>query len=809
MAGRTVRHPGGRAGAVSAGRRRGRWGWALAFAAFLAAAGAVSAAERPPSPAAPILVPSGRDQGAAAVRLEPSAATAARVGPIALEFPRDTGAALFRRGGSVIAVFDSPELRNPEALRRPAVAGVVEARALPQGLVLAVPAALAPAIGLTRWPSGWVLGPSRPPPNGETALGAGPGPAPAVAIESVPPNRVVAMRDPESGLPLLVGTTREAGRGFAGERRAPEYDLLQTDLGVAVLARSESVQLRAAPDRFVLSGSLLSPLSLDTVAVGPTAGAAMTRCLGLPDLRPERLLARLRSQSAQLAGTEPLARAARRKELAATMLALGMAHEAQAEMMRAATEDAGAVASPEARALAGAAALVAGRLEEASAGLRSDGAAGCDELALWRSLFSARSGDAAAALPGLRAALPLLKSYPAGLRDRQLPLFADAFAQAGAWPHLRDLLADGASKARLPLAAAMLAEAEGKDEDALEGYDALARGRDRKARFAALRRAVELRLRTGRMDHAAAARAYGAVLVAWRGDAAEREARTRLAQLLALSGDAGAALALLRQTAALFPDHAAASRREAGRVLRGALDGDASPLAAVSAFQAASDLVPPEDREAAEARLVDLLLALDLPARASALLDEAAGRAAGGEARAEVGWRLAELRLRENDAAGARAALDATEAAEMGEALRARRAALAAAIAERGGGGDPVRPGAAGAAADAKAADAALLGRRDWAGAAQVLRRHLDARLPAAPVPLDREHQEAVLRLAAALTLAGDDAGVAALRGRVAERMGEGPHGAAFARLVATGPTPAAGAAAAATAGTEAARAAR
>jgi hypothetical protein len=56
----------------------------------------------------------------------------------------------------------------------------------------------------------------------------------------------------------------------------------------------------------------------------------MTRCLGLPDLRPEQLLARLRSQSAQLAGTEPLARAGRRKDLAATMLALGMAHEAQA-----------------------------------------------------------------------------------------------------------------------------------------------------------------------------------------------------------------------------------------------------------------------------------------------------------------------------------------------------------------------------------------------------------------------------------------------------------------------------------------------
>ncbi len=294
-------------------------------------------------------------------------------------------------------------------------------------------------------------------------------------------------------------------------------------------------------------------------------------------------------------------------------------------------------------------------------------------------------------------------------------------------------------------------------------------------------------MRTGLTDHAAAARAYGASLVAWRGDVAEREARTRLAQLLALSDDPAAALALLRQTAALFPDHAAALRQEAGRVLRVALDGAGSPLAAVVAFQAGSDLLPPGEREAFEARLVDLLLALDLPARASALLDEAVARAPAGEARAETGWRLAALRARENDAAGARAALASTDAPELPEALRARRSALASEIADRRGDAGRPGPDAAGAGPVAEAGSA--LGRRDWASAAQALRAHLDSRLPAAPAPLDGEHQEAVLRLAAALTLAGDDAAVAALRDRVSGRMGEGPRAEAFARLVA-GPAP-------------------
>ena len=335
------------------------WRWAFAFAAALSGNAAAAAPERP------------------------SPAPAPHAGGVALDFPRGTGAALFRRGEAVFAVFDSPELRNPEALRRhPATAGAaVQVKTLPQGVVLVLPGNSAPALDLARGPSGWVLGPSRGSLNGAgagtgtAALGTAAGPAPGIAIGGVPPNRVVVMRDPESDLPLLVGTTRESGRASEGGRRAPEYDLLRTELGVAVLARSESLQLQALPDRFLLSGSALSPLSLDAAAAGPTAGAAMTRCLGLPDLQPEQLLVRLRSQSAQLAAVEPLARSRRRRELAATMLALGMAHEAQAEMTRAAAEDADSAYTPEGRARAAAAALVQGRLEEASAAFRADAAA--------------------------------------------------------------------------------------------------------------------------------------------------------------------------------------------------------------------------------------------------------------------------------------------------------------------------------------------------------------------------------------------------------------------------------------------------
>src|SRR5690606_28597911 len=102
----------------------------------------------------------------------------------------------------------------------------------------------------------------------------------------------------------------------------------------------------------------------------------------------------------------------------------------------------------------------------------------------------------------------------------------------------------------LGLPRAMLAEAEDRTEDALAAYDALARGRDRRARAHALRRAVELRLATGRIDAKTAAQALDSALFAWRGGAEEVAARLRLAQLLRLAGEPRRALALLRETEA-------------------------------------------------------------------------------------------------------------------------------------------------------------------------------------------------------------------------------------------------------------------
>jgi hypothetical protein len=73
----------------------------------------------------------------------------------------------------------------------------------------------------------------------------------------------------------------------------------------------------------------------------------------------------------------------------------------------------------------------------------------------------------------------------------------------------------------------------------------------------------------------------------------------------------------------------------------------------------------------------------------------------------------------------------------------------------------------------------------DWAGAASALDGHLSMALPAAPAMLEEAQQRLVVRQAAMLALAGDEAGLAAVRVRYAARLPQGPLAAAFALLTA------------------------
>jgi hypothetical protein len=707
---------------------------------------------------------------------------------ILLPYPAGTGAALLRRGEAMLLAFDDATPLNLTALRHDPVFGGLEAEAVPGGMLLRLPLAAPAALRARREPSGWVVEAHRPAVlrdattgNRAMVLAAEGSPASHLAIHAAQPTRVLAVADPESGMPLLLGLVAAAGQAMPVPRRLPELDLPVTLLGVAVLARADRVTLRAGADRFIL-GATGARLALDGAAALPAAAPAMTRAFDFPTLPPAQLLERVRSLQAGTAATPPLTRGPQRRAAAEALLALGLPQEAQAVIALGMAESPAAAADPVMRALSGAAALLAGRLAE-SAPLRDAALPETDELTLWRAALAAALGDSMAAAPGLAASLPLLLDYPAALRARLLPPVAFALAEAGATAPLQRLLAVAPPELDLGLAQAVLAEALGRPEEALAGYDRIAAGRDRQARARALRRAVELRLATGRIDPAAAARALEAALYAWRGDDEELAARLRLAELRRLAGDARGAMALLRETEPMFPEGAAPLRAGISEAFVAALEGEA-PLTAVAMFDAYPEMLPPGERgEHVVVLLAGRLAALELNDRAAVLLRQATERASGLQ-RASLGLRLAALRLGEGDAEGTLAALGQSAVAGLPTPLRHSRAIIEArAEARRGRLAEAqalLRPlGANGQ----EPLSELLVEAQDWPGAAAALGAHLRESLPAAPEPLGEAQQRLVLRQAALLALAGDEAGVAALRGDYAPRLPEGPLASAFGAL--------------------------
>ena len=317
-------------------------------------------------------------------------------------------------------------------------------------------------------------------------------------------------------------------------------------------------------------------------------------------------------------------------------------------------------------------------------------------------------------------------------------------------------------------------------------YGLLSASRDRDIRARALQRTAELRLATGRDDARRAAAAMEAAAVAWRGDGRELALRQRAAALHIAAGQAAAALALLRETEAMFP--------EAAEELRGAIAA-ALPMAmadpALSAPEAAKLIEEWQDPlpaigAAPLAALAERLRALDLQAQAAGILRHAVAQAAAPGRHAALRLQLAQALQAAGDPAGAAEALR-----DVGAASLPRRCGSPAAgwkrisCSARATSPPPPRCCASLGPEGAMPLAEMLAAREDWAGAAQALAGLATATIPPAPAPLDEPQRQLLLRLAAFTGLAGDEPGLAALRTAYAPRFADGPLAEAFATVTA------------------------
>jgi hypothetical protein len=706
-------------------------------------------------------------------------------------FSDTTGAAAFREGDTIYVVFDERRPIDMVALRGDPVFGQAAVQTLPNGTLLELPLPASVSVALSQTPQGWRV----------AALSAAPRPDPIGAIQvsgrlSMPaeqPGEVVSMADPDTGATLLVGTQHRPGQAVAHGRQGVEFVLRPTLQGVVIEPLSDAVALKTTANGFSL-GREPGALALsrpDSAMDGLMDAASLTRRLNFASGRPDALMRHLTEQVADAAMAPPMARGPKNRAAAESMILLGMDAEAESLLHVAAEQDPQEAASADTAALTAIAALLAGRVNEAD-GLDDPRLTGTDEIALWRAVRQAMQDPGSPASAAVFATTaPMAALYPPAVRDRILPLILETMFQGGEIGPAARLLDQRPDDPALAYARALRVQAEGDTDKALAMLDELANGRDQSDRARAAVSAVELRLAARKIDAGTAVEALDKLLYAWRGDNRELALRERIAALRVQTGAWRDALADLRQAEADFPEQAAAVHARLKETFAGMIRDQniagMPPLDFVSMIDENAGLISgPDDEDTVARTLADRLVALDLPGRAKPLLEKLMRSAGTDAAKARLGASLATLDARENDDAGALAALDASEAAGLPNELIEQRAIVRAnAMARRG---DPAGGAAILAAlktGPAAAARAQILENAgDWSGAAKAWSDCAGLTVPDSG-PADAAATQTIVRLATATARAGDQQSLAALRTQYADRLGAGALGDVFRLLTA------------------------
>jgi tetratricopeptide (TPR) repeat protein len=701
-------------------------------------------------------------------------------------FDSTTGAASFRSGDNTYVIFDERRPVDMSGLRNDPVFRAASVQLLANGTLFRVPLPPAMSMALTQMPQGWrIAALTTVPKQQPIVVSAVDGRLNLTAEQS---SDVISLADPETGATLLAGTQHRSGQGLATGRRGTEFILRPTIQGVVVEPLSDSIILKQVPTGFSLTGSpaglALSPPTSMTDAL--MDAAHLTRRFDFSTIPPEALTRLANRQIADAAASPPMARGAKHRIAAESFMALGLTAEAEGLLHTAADQDPKEAASPNTGALTAIAALLAGRPEEADA-LMDPRLDGTDEISLWRAVRQAMQDDGSpGAAAVFTATAPLIFQYPAPIREHILPLIVETMIKGGEIAPAARLLDLRKNDPKLAYARALMRQAEGNTDQALDMLDALAIGHDQFDRARSAVRAVELRLAARKLDKNQAADALDKLLYAWRGDARELALRERIADLRGQTGAWRVALAALRQATIDFPEQVTPIHERLRDMFAGMIrdqgEQQASPIEFVSTVDENADLmVDSGDDEEVQQSLADRLLALDLPDRAKPVLEKLMRSAKSDVAKARFGANLATLESREGDHAGARTILDASDGHDLPPDLIEQRTILrAGAVAHLGdptAGAAMLAPLRTGRATEARAQ--ILENASDWAGAEKTWSDCVALTLPESGM-LDDAQTRTMLRLATATARAADDAGLANLRVKYGDRVGTSPLGDMF-----------------------------
>jgi tetratricopeptide (TPR) repeat protein len=652
-----------------------------------------------PAPAESRSPPTAAGEGATAVEARRSSDGLA----LTFSFAAATPAALFRRADAVWLVFDSVKPVDIEPIRSQGGSIIADVSRLQldgtgQAIRIRLNRPQMPSLSGDDQADGatWTLtfaDTMRTPTQPLVAIRDITDPTRAsVTVALSKPGLLHRLVDPDAGDTIMVVTAQPPVRGFIKRQDFVELSLLESIHGVVIRPNSDDVTAEFASDGIMLGRP--GGLTLSSAKVGAERAPAVFRPIfEIPEWRKnqnENFRTRETALIAAAAALEPDQRTPARVDLARFYMSRGMYAEAKGVLDLTLADSKPGLEDPVALIVHSVASSLMGRPQEALKNLANPAIGTNFDFQLWKALAYARQGKWVDAREKFKNIEFAVTSLPVEL---QRMVVADAMRAslevkdyAGADKYNSDLEVVGLPAEMKPAIAVLrgrLAEALGRDNDALDQYKIAVNSPDRAAAAEAKLLDIGLRQRRDEFSQADVLRELETLSVTWRGDGIEVKTLLMLARIYADSGRYAESFAAWRNATRLEPnsdlvrqgqDEAAALFAQLFLSPKG---DDLPPVDALSMFYEYRELTPIGRRgDEMIRRLADRLAAVDLLDQASELLQYQVDKRLEGAARAQVAARLAMVYLTSRKPDRAIAALRSTRIADLAGELRQQRLLL-------------------------------------------------------------------------------------------------------------------------------------
>jgi hypothetical protein len=758
-----------------------------------------AAARAEPKPAAEVMKLAGTEQKDAPTITGDSTAITARRNSeglrLTIPFASPTPAAVFVRADSLWMIFDSETPLDISQIARDGSAIVRDALrvALPRGQAIRVRLNRPQLIGVSADGNAWIVhaaDAAQSPPQPLVALRNIADPSRAsVTVPLAEPGRMHRLVDPDAGDVVLAVTASPPARGFLKRQNFVEFSLLESVHGVAVQLNSDDVQAELASDKIVLGRS--GGLTLSAAEMVPErAVAAAKTLLDVSTWRDDRSTDFIQRRDAlwtQVVQSAPDGRVAARLDLARFYVANGFYVEARAAIdaflhdQPAGSEDSNLLIM---HALTS---ILSGNPEQGLKDIANPAVGTGYDSRLWKAMAHARLGKwaearelfkgvdyAIGALPLELQRIVLIDALRASLEVRDY---------AGVSSRLNELELVGIAPDQhgyVALLRGRMAQALGREKDALNDYRAAIASPDRASGSEAKLYEVELALKRGEISSEQAQADLETLSVTWRGDSIEVKTLLLLARIYAKEDRYRDALLAARMATRLQPnsDVSRLMQDEASelfsQLFNGTRSDDMPAVQALALFYEFRELTPIGRRgDEMIRRLADRLAAVDLLDQAAELLQYQVEHRLDGSARAHVASRLAMIYLTNRKPDRALAALRATRIADLAGELRQQRLLLEARAQSDVGRHDlalDIIVNLAGREAIRLRSDIHWAARR-WRESSEQIELLYGERWKQFP-PLNEQEKSDIIRAAIGYSLSDDGIGLSRLKEKYAAKLG-------------------------------------